>query len=150
MQDLYLHEKPTLFRLLYRLCRCEAWAEDLLQGTFLDLWHYRRNFQGRGRASAYLYRVAINRWRRSSSRERRRREAHQQLAHERPVNDGPEPVCRLERAELRERMWQVIENLPTFGVARFEIAGDWHELDVAQATLELMMAPKWDLAKRIP
>ena len=45
---------------------------------------------------------------------------------------------------------QVIENLPTFGVARFEIAGDWHELDVAQATLELMMAPKWDQAKRIP
>jgi hypothetical protein len=44
---------------------------------------------------------------------------------------------------------QAIENLPTFGVARFDIAGDWHELGVAQATLELMMAPKWDLAKRI-
>jgi phosphohistidine phosphatase len=44
---------------------------------------------------------------------------------------------------------QATENLPTFGVARFDIAGDWHELGVAQATLELMMAPKWDLAKRI-
>ncbi|MCZ6711089.1 MAG: histidine phosphatase family protein [Gammaproteobacteria bacterium] len=43
-----------------------------------------------------------------------------------------------------------IVNLPTFGVARFDIAGDWHELGVARATLELMMAPKWDLAKRIP
>jgi phosphohistidine phosphatase len=35
-----------------------------------------------------------------------------------------------------------IDNLPTFGIARFNIDGSWHELDYRAATLELLMAPK--------
>ncbi len=44
---------------------------------------------------------------------------------------------------------QAINNLPTFGLARFDINAAWHEFDVDVAALELLMAPKWDLAKRV-
>ena len=36
----------------------------------------------------------------------------------------------------------VLDNLPTFGVARFNVIGNWHELGYEAATLELLMAPK--------
>ena len=35
-----------------------------------------------------------------------------------------------------------LDNLPTFGTARFDITGPWHELSFEAATLELLMAPK--------
>ena len=36
----------------------------------------------------------------------------------------------------------VIDNLPTFGIARFNISGTWAELTVGRATLNLVMTPK--------
>ncbi|MDH3643887.1 MAG: histidine phosphatase family protein [Gammaproteobacteria bacterium] len=35
-----------------------------------------------------------------------------------------------------------VDNLPTFGVARFDVAGGWHELGPHATTLDLLMAPK--------
>jgi phosphohistidine phosphatase len=37
---------------------------------------------------------------------------------------------------------QTIDNLPTFGIARFDVTGSWPELDYSKATLDLLMAPK--------
>lgn len=37
---------------------------------------------------------------------------------------------------------RVVDNLPTFGVARFHIAGGWHEFDFGGATLDLLVTPK--------
>jgi len=36
----------------------------------------------------------------------------------------------------------VTDNLPTFGVARFEVPGDWADLTFGAARLEIMMTPK--------
>ncbi|TNF86563.1 MAG: hypothetical protein EP301_08405 [Gammaproteobacteria bacterium] len=36
----------------------------------------------------------------------------------------------------------VTENLPTFGVARFEVAAAWHSLGEGRASLEILTAPK--------
>jgi phosphohistidine phosphatase len=35
-----------------------------------------------------------------------------------------------------------VDILPTFGLARFDIAGAWQQFDPAAATLELLMSPK--------
>ena len=36
----------------------------------------------------------------------------------------------------------VVNNLPTFGIARFNVVGAWHEFSPANTTLDLLMAPK--------
>ncbi|NIP16564.1 MAG: histidine phosphatase family protein [Pseudomonadales bacterium] len=36
----------------------------------------------------------------------------------------------------------VTDNLPTFGVARFEVAGPWHSVGPQHAELEILTAPK--------
>ncbi len=36
----------------------------------------------------------------------------------------------------------VTDNLPTFGIARFDCAGDWHSLSSGACTMELLAAPK--------
>lgn len=37
---------------------------------------------------------------------------------------------------------QVIGNLPTFGVARFEVPGDWADVNFGRGRLELLTSPK--------
>jgi phosphohistidine phosphatase len=37
---------------------------------------------------------------------------------------------------------QTVDNLPTFGVARFNVEGSWEQFDYPAAMLELLMAPK--------
>lgn len=36
----------------------------------------------------------------------------------------------------------VMENLPTFGIARFDCAGDWADLRAGRAVLDLLVSPK--------
>ena len=136
MQKLYLRERQRLFGLFYRLCHCDARAEDLLQSTFLSLWRYRQNFQARGRAAAYLYQVAINQWRRDCSQDHRRREQYVKLTEEGNLASPGEPTHGLETEDLRREVWRAIESLPlpqreTLVLHRF------HELscrDIAEAT----------------
>lgn len=124
MQELFQRERASLMRLFYGLCRCKSTAEDLVQGTFIALWTYRSNYRG-GSAPAYLYRVAINQWRRTSARERRAKEALKDYAPTRlsaMVTEAEDPV---DRDETKAAVWRAIGELPaaqreTFVLHRFE------------------------------
>ena len=124
MQELFQQERSSLMRLFVGLCGCSSSSEDLVQGTFIALWKYRSNYRG-GSASSYLYRVAVNQWRRASARERRAKDALKDYGPERvarQVTEGDDPV---EREETRAAVWRAIEELPeaqreTFVLHRFE------------------------------
>ena len=136
MQALFESEREALFAFFRRLSGSCTEAEDLLQGTFLDLWRYRRAMRGVERATPYLYRVALNHWRRSRSREQRMHETYEHLARTRRIHVEPTTLDSLERAELRHRIWKAVEDLPlpqreTFLLHRL------HDLscrDIAEAT----------------
>ena len=111
LQELFLQERSQLQRLFLGLSRCTAMAEDLVQLTFLSLWRYRTNFRGEGSASAYLYRIAVNQWRRGSGREVRRRDAEIQAMRGREEAVDV-PAVDLERDEDHRRVWAAIDGLP--------------------------------------
>ncbi len=112
MQELFLLERSSLHRLFMGLSRCASVAEDLVQGTFLNLWRYRTGFQGRGSAAAYLHRVAINQWRRSYSNEERRRDTLRGLAQEWTEGSGRDASSNAEGDELAHTIWEAIDALP--------------------------------------
>jgi RNA polymerase sigma-70 factor (ECF subfamily) len=125
MVELFEQQRGPLMRLFYGLCRCPATSEDLVQATFVALWRYRRNFSGDGSASAYLYRVAVNQWRRANARERRTKESFQEFAASRVRDLATEPEDPVARDETKTAVWQAIEELPsaqreTFVLHRFE------------------------------
>lgn len=111
MRALFDREHPALFRFFYRLCRCRSHADDLLQGTFLSLWRYRGRFRGAESPGAYLYKVALNEWRRSYGREKRQRDAISARA---ASTNGcaDEPVDPIAGEERRAAVWRAIDALP--------------------------------------
>ena len=123
LEDLFQQERGPLTRMFYGLCRCSATSEDLVQGTFLALWRYRANYRG-GKATSYLYRIAINQWRRVNARDRRKKEVFQAYApsREEAVVDPEDPI---QREEAKAAVWRAIDELPsaqreTFVLHRFE------------------------------
>jgi len=115
MRALFDRERASLFRFFHRLCRCPSRADDLLQGTFLSLWRYRDRFRGAESAAAYLYKVALNEWRRSHGRERRHQDAIASRAATcaTAVNGGSEPASdRIVDEERRAAVWRAIDALP--------------------------------------
>ncbi len=125
VQELFEQQKAPLMRLFYGLTRCFTRAEDLVQSTFIALWRYRQNYKGRGSAHAYVYRVAVNQWRRENARERRSREAFREFAPTRETELVQDADDSLERAESRNEVWRAIDSLPeaqreTFVLHRFE------------------------------
>lgn len=58
-RQLFHAQRELLFRMLYRLTRDVADAEDLLQETFLAVWRKRASFEGRGAPEGYLRRTAM-------------------------------------------------------------------------------------------
>jgi RNA polymerase sigma-70 factor (ECF subfamily) len=113
MQELFLLERASLHRLFLGLGRCASLADDLVQNTFLGLWRYRANFQARGSAAGYLYRVAIHQWRKSLSRERTRRTVWKELsddvAEPRTEHDASAPLAS---REIVQAIWDAIDALP--------------------------------------
>jgi len=112
MGELFHLEKSSLMRLFYGLGRNASAAEDLLQNTFLALWRYRRNYRGDGNASAYLYRVAINQWRRYIAKERRGRDTLREVAPRRIEELVEEPDDPVAREETRAAVRRAIDSLP--------------------------------------
>src|SRR5262245_7694634 len=110
MQTLFDRERPSLFRFFYRLCRRPDQCEDLLQGTFLNLWRYRSSFKNADSASAYIYKVALNEWKQNYGREKR----HQTLVVESAGRNGAhaEPEDRATASERKEAVWRAVELLP--------------------------------------
>ena len=125
MQELFTSERAALMRLFYGLTRSAASADDMLQNTFLALWRYRGNYRGSGSATAYLYRVAVNQWRRGNARERRGKEVFQDYAPTKVGDLVTEPEQPLDRDETKAAVWRAIDELPeaqreTFVLHRFE------------------------------
>lgn len=128
MTALYERERSKILRLFLRLGRCEHLAADLLQGTFLSLWRYRRAVRRRRSGPAYLYKIALNEWRRTAAREKRAREGWAVASDEKRTaeSSAAEPperaiVAEEERAAVRRE----IERLPdeqreVFVLHRFE------------------------------
>lgn len=108
---LFEREHLALGQFFVRLCRCPARAEDLVQNTFITIWRYRRNFAARGRATAYLYRVALNQWRQGCRLDSRRSEVLNEYGRRRSHIAEPAADHRAELRELREWVWQAIERL---------------------------------------
>ncbi|MGE3167003.1 MAG: RNA polymerase sigma factor [Planctomycetota bacterium] len=75
---------------------------------------------------AYLYKVALNEWRRCAGRDRRRRESLTRLgSSELSGEDSIGPLRSLEELERQRAVWLAIERLPTpqrevFLLHRFE------------------------------
>ncbi|MCE9638263.1 MAG: RNA polymerase sigma factor [Planctomycetes bacterium] len=63
--------RDAVHRLLFRLARNRADADDLLQETFLTVWRKRGQFEGRGSAEGWLKRTAFRTY--LNSREKRQR-----------------------------------------------------------------------------
>ena len=112
MRRLYEQERGRLMRLFTGLSGCRNRAEDLLQSTFLSLWKFRANYQGRGKAGAYIYQVAMNQWREGFARERRQQEAWVRMTPEWQETYRENPGARLELGELKRTVWNGIMSLP--------------------------------------
>jgi RNA polymerase sigma-70 factor (ECF subfamily) len=54
-----------IFRFCYRLCGHREDAEDLAQEALILAWKSLPQFQGRSSLATWLYRIALNRWRRT-------------------------------------------------------------------------------------
>lgn len=63
--------RDAVHRLLFRLARNRADADDLLQETFLTVWRKRGQFEGRGSAEGWLKRTAFRTY--LNAREKRKR-----------------------------------------------------------------------------
>lgn len=137
MQELFLLERASLHRLFLGLGRCSSLADDLVQNTFLGLWRYRANFQARGSAAGYLYRVAIHQWRKGLARERQRRtmwkELNDEVAEPRTQHDAS---ASLASRETVQAIWAAVDELPEVQREVF-VLHRYHELscpEIAAAT----------------
>ncbi len=113
MQELFLLERSSMHRLFLGLTHCAGVADDLVQGTFLNLWRYRDGYRGRGSAAGYLYRIAINQWRAIHSKDARRRDAWRDLLANWNEADEDDASRSLESRETVTRIHQAIDALPS-------------------------------------
>lgn len=92
--------------------------EDLAQEILLQLWCSLSRFEGRAKASAWTYRVALSTalaWRRADSRQRRRRQSAVALE-EIPV-ENPRHAWRLNHEEALTRLYAAMRALPKLDTA---------------------------------
>lgn len=122
---LFERERSALETFFIRLCRCPSRSDDLVQNTFVTLWRYRDNFTARGKATSYLYRVALNQWRQWCRQENRRHDVHRDFECTVPPRVVPAPDREAERDDLKEWVWHSITQLKppqreVFVLHRFE------------------------------
>lgn len=136
MQELFLLERASLHRLFLGLGRCASLADDLVQNTFLGLWRYRANFQARGSAAGYVYRVAIHQWRKTLAREQARRTMWRELSPEVEPSTAHDASAPLASREVVQAIWDAIDELPDAQREVF-VLHRYHELscpEIAAAT----------------
>lgn len=112
LDEVFRREHRRLFGYLRRLCGCATEADDLVQTTFVDLWHYRRHLARCDRPRSYLYSVATRAWQRHRRRGDRRRELFDDFAGKKSAPEPVSPADALETAELHDRLWSVLATLP--------------------------------------
>lgn len=119
----------AVHRLLFRLARNAADADDLLQETFLVVWRKHGQFDGRGSAEGWIRRIAFRTY--LNEREKRRRRNGLDEAAPRPTAERTEPppdgeIARREALGfLAARVEEALATLPddqreAFVLFRFE------------------------------
>lgn len=112
LDEVFRREHRRLFGYLRRLSGCATEADDLVQMTFVDLWHYRRHLARCDRPRSYLYSVATRAWQRHRRQGNRRRELFDTFLEQRSTPDPISPMAAVESAELQDRLWSVLATLP--------------------------------------
>jgi len=110
---------PKIFRLAVRECGSEDDAYDVVQDTFLTAFKSWDSFEGRSKASSWLYTIAVRACRR---RHRRRAGEPRHLASLDELLPGPEttiavfdaddPHAATLRSEAKERVEEAVARLP--------------------------------------
>lgn len=103
--------KESLNRLCWSFSTCDADREDLFQEILLQVWNSMDRFDDRSRLSTWIYRIAIRTcWAasRSSSRDRKRRQAIDGVEHLRASTSTQDLV---ERREDLRRLRRAIDRL---------------------------------------
>lgn len=105
----------AVHRLLFRLTRNAADADDLLQETFLAVWRKQEQFDGRGSAEGWLRRIAFRTY--LNERTRRKRRSALDARAPRPAERTEPPVDgAVARKEalgfLAERVEEALATLP--------------------------------------
>lgn len=107
---LYDRHAPLVYRLLYRLTRNSAAAEDLTQDTFLAAYQSLSVWRGEGKFSTYLCGIAFRRYAATS---RRQFSATEDLDESIPTADpGHDPLAALTHQEAERAMDLAVSELP--------------------------------------
>lgn len=116
--------REALTRHLRGIVREAGAAEDLLQETLLRLWMRAEQWDGRGDACAWLFRIATNLALNHLRSQRRRREYPLELPDDCVDEDAPpdpawlidagspKPEQRVAQAEQEREMWRLVAQLP--------------------------------------
>lgn len=95
--DLIHDQRPALLRLATAITGDRETGEDVVQETFLNVYRSIHNFNGRGRLSTYLYRMAVN----GSIGHLRARQRRSQLALRLPqIPDADDVGAAVEKREI--------------------------------------------------
>ena len=107
---LFDRHHEAVYRLVSRLLRGDASEiDDLVQQTFLAVWHSAKKFSGRGEVRSYLFGIAANTVRHHIRGNVRRRAA---LADVPPPPDVRTPDAAAARAQQVHRLAVALERLP--------------------------------------
>ena len=126
--SLFHAHRDAIHRLLWRLTRNAADADDLLQETFLTAWRKQSQYDGRGSAEGWLRKTAFRLYLNQRTKSRRRQglaDAHA-LGRDGAVAPGQDAVDDREAtAFLLRRIEEALDDLPdepreAFVLFRFE------------------------------
>jgi RNA polymerase sigma-70 factor, ECF subfamily len=106
----------AVHRLLHRLTRNAADADDLLQETFLVVWRKQEQFDGRGSAEGWLRRIAFRTYLNERTRTKRRSALDARAPRPSAERTEPPPDGAVARREalglLAERVEEALATLP--------------------------------------
>ncbi len=145
-QRLFEAEREHVYRLLYRLARHAADADDLLQETFLAAWRHREAYDGRGAAGGWLMSIAYRLWLDGLRKGSRRRALAAQAPGRSEVGPEPDHGRAESNGRAASQVRAAIEQLPE-GVREacvlFHVAG----LSVREVAEVLGLSPKTTQAR---
>jgi RNA polymerase sigma-70 factor, ECF subfamily len=109
MQALYARHHVKVFRFVLRLVRNEAFAQDLINEVFLDVWRQANRFEGRSAVSTWI--LAIARFKALSSVRRRKDAALDEEAAEAIEDQADTPDIALQKKDTGEILRQCLTKL---------------------------------------
>lgn len=107
---------PWMMRVALRMLRDEAEAEEVVQEAFLKVWRSMRSWQPSARLSTWMYRILVN-----TTIDRTRKPQIQVIGEEYDDGQtiGDDGQRQLEANDLKQRVWQAIDDLPVRQKAAF-------------------------------